>query len=210
MKRQNRPKETVFNILYSPDNKYIMKSSFAIFLSIIAIIFSIIAICLSWEGLGFSEIDVVGIVIGVAGLIVTVTIGWQIYNVFQMNDLVKEIDRRMDDKINDYEHTVNALLMQLFTINNQHNNNLFTEAIDGYINAIEEALKGSKQDVIDGILHSILEIKPVHEAREGEKKFNVLLYKGKREHYISVLKKIRSKDAKAVEEFIASVKEQGE
>lgn len=187
-----------------------MNCKFALFLSITAVVFSMIAICLSWDGLGFSEIDVVGIVIGVSGLIVTVTIGWQIYNAVQMNEFVKDIDKRMDYKINNYEHTVNALLIQLFTINNLHNKNLFTEAIDGYINAIEEALKGSKQDVIDGILHSILEIKPVHEEKEGEKKFNVLLYKGKREHYISVLKNVRSKDIKAVEEFIASVKEEGE
>lgn len=71
-----------------------MKYYSVLLLSIVAVIFSIVAVCLSWNGLGFNGVDVVGIIIGVAGLIVTVTIGWQIWNVIEFDSKVRQIVKK--------------------------------------------------------------------------------------------------------------------
>lgn len=99
-----------------------MNCKFALFLSITAIIFSIIAICLSWDGLGFSEIDVVGIVIGIAGLIVTSLIGWNIYTVIDLNKVrrdTQEINEKIEDRMNKLESKVKAdMTFEMIAISN--------------------------------------------------------------------------------------------
>lgn len=99
-----------------------MKYKFDLFLSITSVIFSIIAICLSWDGLGFSEIDVVGIVIGIAGLIVTSLIGWNIYTVIDLNKVrrdTQEINEKIEDRMNKLESKVKSdMTLEMITISN--------------------------------------------------------------------------------------------
>lgn len=99
-----------------------MNRKFALFLSITSVVFSIIAICLSWDGLGFREIDMVGIVIGIAGLIVTSLIGWNIYTVIDLNKVrrdTQEINEKIEDRMNKLESKVKAdMTFEMIAISN--------------------------------------------------------------------------------------------
>lgn len=61
-------------------------------LSIAAIIFSIVAICVSLPSTPELGIDYIGVIVGILSLLVTMLIGWQIYNVIA-------IDKKIDSKI---------------------------------------------------------------------------------------------------------------
>lgn len=99
-----------------------MKYYFVVLLSIIAVVFSIIAVCLSWNGLGFNGIDIVGVVLGVAGLIVTALIGWNIYTVIDFNKIksdTEKINKEIETRVNNIESKVKAdMTFEMIAISN--------------------------------------------------------------------------------------------
>ncbi len=71
-----------------------IKSYWSNCLSIAAIICSVVAICVSLPSEPEIGIDYIGVIVGILSLLVTMLIGWQIYNVIT-------IDKRIEDKVNE-------------------------------------------------------------------------------------------------------------
>lgn len=69
-----------------------IKSYWSNCLSIAAIICSVIAICVSLPSAPNLGMDYIGVIIGILSLLVTMLIGWQIYNVIT-------VDKKIDGKI---------------------------------------------------------------------------------------------------------------
>lgn len=187
------------------------KENIALGLSSIAIAVSIIALCISayrTPELGF---DYMGVLVGILALLVTILIGWQVFNAIQMQTTLREINSRMNKEIDDYDHTVSALVVQLHSIIEYFNKRYYAKAIDRFIYCLDEANKGSRSDeVIEGIFSYLLAIKDEYKRlEEKEKEFQTYIFilKGKREHYINILSKIRRKEASEIIAFISELEE---
>lgn len=70
-----------------------IKSYWSNCLSIAAIICSVVAICVSLPSAPELGIDYIGVIVGILSLLVTMLIGWQIYNVIT-------IDKKIRDEVN--------------------------------------------------------------------------------------------------------------
>lgn len=67
--------------------------------SIIAIILSIIAICVSYPRSADSNLDYIGIIVGILGVLVAILIGWQLYNALNLKELVNQTENAKKDAI---------------------------------------------------------------------------------------------------------------
>lgn len=86
-----------------------IKSYWSNCLSIAAIICSVVAICVSLPSVPELGIDYIGVIVGILSLLVTMLIGWQIYNVIT-------IDKKIDGKI---EQVSNYLSNNIKEINKE-------------------------------------------------------------------------------------------
>lgn len=67
-----------------------IKSYWSNCLSIAAIICSVVAICVSLPSAPELGIDYIGVIVGILSLLVTMLIGWQIWNVIAIDKKVKD------------------------------------------------------------------------------------------------------------------------
>lgn len=67
--------------------------------SIIAITLSIIAICVSYPKSADSNLDYLGIIVGILGVLVAILIGWQLYNALNLKELVNQTENAKKDAI---------------------------------------------------------------------------------------------------------------
>lgn len=67
--------------------------------SIIAITLSIIAICVSYPRSADSNFDYIGIIVGILGVLVSILIGWQLYNALNLKELVNQTENAKKDAI---------------------------------------------------------------------------------------------------------------
>lgn len=107
-------------------------------LSIAAIICSVVAICVSLPPAPELGMDYIGVIIGILSLLVTMLIGWQIWNVIA-------IDKKIDDKITQVNNSLRAEidvtkkdLIAYIQKENEQNNAEFDVAIlvlqaDGFV-----------------------------------------------------------------------------
>lgn len=180
-----------------------MKSKTSIYISVISILFSIIAICFAWKSLENYKIDIIGVVIGISGLIVTATIGWQIYNAIQLNSLIKEFDSRMEREIDDYNHTVTGLFIQMQTMQDYLKGNMYEWALEGFMRAIEEANKGKRKEIVEGIISFLYRIKDDKENLNA----NVFIIQGQKDRYLGIINNVRGLYAEGIVDFIKSLPE---
>jgi hypothetical protein len=92
-------------------------------LSIIAIIFSATALCLYKPRINL-DFDYLGAIVGILSLLITVLIGWNIYQLIDIKDLKKELDNKSkkisklkkSSEIQNYEvcYSMNAQLVYIF------------------------------------------------------------------------------------------------
>lgn len=68
-------------------------------LSLIAIVLSIVAICVTYPRSQDSSLDYIGIIIGILGVLVTVLVGWQLYNALNLKELVAQTKKAKEDAI---------------------------------------------------------------------------------------------------------------
>ena len=115
------------------------KEEIALAFSVIAAGCSIVAICVANprdSGLG---LDYMGVIVGVLALLVTVLIGWQIYNSIEINHKVNGIEdvatQITNERMEKYGHTVKSFVLTLNTFA------LFERNIDEYAFADCTALK---------------------------------------------------------------------
>lgn len=67
-----------------------IKSYWSNCLSIAAIICSVVAICVSLPSAPELGIDYIGVIVGILSLLVTMLIGWQIYNAIVIEKKIKD------------------------------------------------------------------------------------------------------------------------
>lgn len=79
----------------------------SVILSVIAFILGIIAICVSFYRSPELSIDYQGIIVASLSMIVTVLLGWQIYQVVYVDKLIKS---KMDEALLKYDKEINELI----------------------------------------------------------------------------------------------------
>lgn len=67
--------------------------------STVAITLSIIAICVSYPRSADSNLDYIGIIVGILGVLVAILIGWQLYNALNLKELVNQTENAKKDAI---------------------------------------------------------------------------------------------------------------
>lgn len=138
--------------------------------------------------------NILSITTGILSLLVTVLLGFQIYNVIAIDKKLKEVDGKMEsfenlvdmkisDSIQKYNNSIQALLL-IINVNTHidkfSNKELFTR----YLKAVESGLKGSDEGVLNTSL-SVLNLVLTSE-------YNVFKQKGKCELTLSHEEKVKA------------------
>lgn len=137
--------------------------------SLLALLVSIIALMLSYRVVPVDFKDYWGFVLGVQSLLVTILIGWQIINVFEVKkqidsfnttiiDLRKENKRTIDEKIKDYDKTASAIFYQIEGIRYFDKGN-GSFALNYFMAALQSLNGSMDQTPLTGIVSYILGIK---------------------------------------------------
>lgn len=148
------------------------------------LLFSVI-ICLS---IRYHNVDAYTVIVAVLTLLVTILIGWQIYNAMEVNKRLGEM-QRVASKIayeenKKYNHTTIAVIHYINALDFYKRQNFTDKAVDELFCCIEEALKGKFQFPIDMAISCILEIP------DG----NLIVMESKRKEYIRTLYKLNCAD----------------
>lgn len=169
----------------------------------IAIILSIIAIIIATIRCEPITLDWMGVLVGILSLLVTILLGWQIYNALRIEHQIKNFENKIEDKIQeiekniqhlpkDYSHVLRGVMMyQSLSIGTSNSAYIIMIAMD----AIHEMLNCSDISVrsfaIDEILEAVYILYEKNKETLGQKgleKFQI--YKGKKAKYIYDLNKI--------------------
>ena len=68
-------------------------------LSLIAIVLSIVAVCVTYPRRADSGLDYIGIIVGILGALVAISVGWQLYNALNLKELVIQTEKAKNDAI---------------------------------------------------------------------------------------------------------------
>ncbi len=155
----------------------------SLIISAVAILLSIISLCISSPHIKQLDFDYQGITVDVLSLLVTVLIGWQIFNII-------EFDRRIDKKINERENDLNERIVSQF--NNKFINldnkiiNLDNKIINldskimvkengltVYVDSLERKLVDSNRETVNEQNNIILNLENKIRVIENDLKVNV-------------------------------------
>lgn len=157
-------------------------------LSFINILFTIL-LCVS---IRHYDIDAYTYIIAILTLLVTILIGWQIYNVIEINKKLSEIQRIASkaayEENKRYTHTTVAVIHYMNALDFYKRQNFTDKAVDELFCCIEEALKGRFQFPIDMAINYLLNI-PNN---------NLFIMESKRREYIRILYKIKYPDIDSI------------
>ena len=164
------------------------------------------------------ETDYLGAIVAVLSLAVAVFVGVQIYQSFNLKRDIDEqnkklafeiqernkrfeleIDNRIDEKIKDYDHNVEAITKQLYGIvlfGEGRNEN----ALESFMEALEEANKSSYKQPIEGILSFI-------KGMEMEKRSVNPISIETSNRYIGILQNLNIDNANEYISYIRSLEE---
>lgn len=124
------------------------------------------------------------VVIAILTLLVTILIGWQIYNAIEVNKKVCEIQRIASktayEENKKYNHTTIAVIHYMNALDFCKRQNITEKAVDELFCCIEEALKGKFQFPIDMAINYLLEIPDD----------NLFVIDSKRKEYLHTLYKL--------------------
>lgn len=154
-------------------------------LSVTSTIFASMA-CLSV----YTDCDVnwYSIIIAILTLLVTILIGWQIYNAIEVNRKLLEIERIASkaayEENKRYNHTTIAIVHYMCALDFYKRQNFTDKAVDELFCCIEEALKGRFQFPIELALNFLLKIP----------EDNLFIIKSRKEGYMRILYKINGAD----------------
>ena len=134
--------------------------------------------------------DYMDIIVGILSLLVTVLVGLQIYNYISINSKVKSIERTARNiaksEIEAYGHSVKSFVITLNTLG-LYMNNQTEYAVDNYISALEEGIKGNDPD---GVLLPLGYLEEIVKRDKGY----VELLPGKKRYYLSVITRIENEE----------------
>lgn len=177
--------------------------SIASFLSLVLSIGVIVYLCEEGGCYGIKNISFGDASVSVLGVIVGLLVGWQITNAITIDkkiDKINEITSKIvEEKIKDYDHHVEAVTKQLYGIVllAEGRNN---DALDSFIEGLEEASKSSHQESIVGILSFI-------EGMEEDKRRVDLIPIKTSNRYIGILQNLNIEDANRYINYIRSKEE---
>lgn len=165
-------------------------------LSVIAVILSVVAISYAHfkiEPMHLS-IDRYSFMLDALALLVTILIGWQIYNVIAIDTKIKNEIEKAKTEINKY--ITEQKNKNLYSINMVHEiiqaridllENQYDDALFSYIGAIEAAKNAGFPSVEKACLDAIIDVIIPYIKKE---EINITLLKEKKGQYINVLKEV--------------------
>lgn len=134
--------------------------------------------------------DMYAVIIAVLTLLVTILIGWQIYNAIELSRKIKEMQRIASkaayDENKKYNHTTIAIVHYINALDFYKHQRISKKAVDELFKCIEEALKGRFQFPIDMAINYMLSIP----------KTDFFVSKIKKREYIRILYYINNEQAK--------------
>lgn len=128
------------------------KDTWSLGLSIIAVIISTLSLCAAFYRTPALGIDYQGIIVGILSLLITILIGWQIYNVICIDSKIKSsLKKAIDDQYKIIDKRTEAAKEEavgtsLFNVGQAMFYNKFYDlALDNYIKAVN-AIYNSEMD----------------------------------------------------------------
>ncbi len=157
----------------------------------ISLVLSIASLCVSYprfEGVGF---DYLGVIVGILSLLVTILIGWQIYNVLTIRS---EMEKRMEEIVSDRLGKMNyAIVGYTKAI---LSNALFARSdantFDNVFEALENIIYSEDVDPNETALKCA--ISKINEFISYYDGAPIEILKGKRNHYIKLINRIQHED----------------
>lgn len=163
-----------------------MKKEYSILISVASLLLSVIAVCVSvWRSPELS-FDYQGVLVGVLSLLVTVLVGFQIYNSVDVNRKMNEIETvsrniaRMESSksihaTKSYMHTHEGI--------ENYRRHFVTIAIDEFMIALQEGVLSEDNDMLEKPYYYLDTI-----MRENKNGYPIL--KGEKDKYISILSSV--------------------
>ena len=155
----------------------VISSFFSLILSFI--------VCVSYSN--YHSIDIYSFIISILTLLVTLLLGFQIYNAIEVHKKLNEMQRIATkaayEENERYNHTTIAVVYYINAIDYYKRQNMSDKTIDGLFCCIEEALKGKFQFPIDMAISYMLDNIPSE---------NFFVNKSKKEIYMRTLYKINN------------------
>lgn len=147
---------------------------------------SVIAVCVAvWRSPELS-FDYQGVITGMLSLLVTVLVGLQIYNYISINNKVDSIERTSrritKSEIEAYGHSVKSFVLTLNSLS-LYARNMAEYAIDNYMMALDEGLKGTDPD---GVLLPLGYLENIIRDNKGY----IKLLPGRKHYYLSVVSQL--------------------
>lgn len=189
-------------------NKYWIRSYWGNCLSISAIICSIVAICVSLPSAQELEMDYLGVIIGILSLLVTMLIGWQIYNAITIEKKIKDETENLKREISDYIESDNGKrdALSMYVLGLTHARialieNDYEDAFACFINALDSVNKiDENEEFIEQALRG------VHAMTKEAVEKNILIpiNVDRKDEYIETLRRIKDKRAIEMINYIYS------
>lgn len=158
----------------------------------LSLLLSLISLSLTLYSSFNSSPDNYSFLVSVLTFLVTMLIGWQIYNAVEINKKVDNInkvaERAAYNENKLYNHTTKAVVYYITAIDYDKRNNDTAKAIDGLFNCINEALYGKFQFPIEMAMDYLL-------AMDKEDFF---IYHGKKEEYKRILYNINNEKSESL------------
>ena len=137
------------------------KFSFAHFCAYLSLTISIIMLvlwCCNVGGFSVVSLDsFVGIIVALLAIIVTLAIGWQIYNSIEIKDKIKKLDA-LEEKYSEHDYKMNQIQSNSLHLiwaslgDLQFANKTYTSAIDYYLKSLDASIYLDKPQNIDVLL----------------------------------------------------------
>ena len=181
-------------------------SMYALILSSIAIFFGIVAIITSQPYC--IGIDIYGIIVTLLIGMITLLIGWQIFNYLSLKETIKEVVMSEVEKTTkDYRHVLDAITY-MYGHAGMFNGNNPAKLVHCGVNSLRESLMCQDEELkmfsveyTMNFLHGVVEL-----VNEDERN-KPTIYKGKRQDYLYLLKYVDNKYTEELIEFISEAEE---
>lgn len=164
-----------------------MEKEYSIWISIVSLLLSVIAVCVAvWRSPELS-FDYQGVLVGVLSLLVTMLVGFQIYNSIDVNRKMAEIEKVSRDTARiESSKSIHATKSCIHTREGieSYNNHFVTIAIDEFMIALQEGVLSEDNDILEQPYHYLMRI--MHGNKDG---YPIL--KGEKDKYINILSSVQ-------------------
>ena len=164
-----------------------MKKEYSVWISGVSLLLSVIAVCVSvWRSPELS-FDYQGVLVGVLSLLVTMLVGFQIYNSIDVNRKISEIEKVSRDTARiESSKSIHATKSCMHTREGieSYNNHFVTIAIDEFMIALQEGILSEDNDMLEQPYHYLMMI--MRGNKDGYP-----IWKGEKDKYINILSSVQ-------------------